>query len=83
MSYKVELHIVKIIQHIGNYHVLLMGSNDEINFAKVVTSHDIDVNYVLFEWQDKCGIATGLEVNFYDLISFIVNILVHWNENLV
>lgn len=49
----VELHHVQVVHHLGDRHFLLRCRNEEVNFAKVISVHNVNVNDVLLERQHK------------------------------
>ena len=83
LSDQIELRVVQIVHHLGYRHVLLFCRYEEVDFTEMVTIHNVNIYNILFEWQDKGWVSTGLKVDLHNLISFIVDVLIHWDENLV
>jgi len=61
---------------------MLPRRDDKVNFSEELTILDIDVDDVRLEGEDEPCEAFRLEVDLSNLVSLIVDVLVHGNEHL-
>ena len=63
-----------ILDPVVDFHIVLEGTADDINDAKMSTNRVVDVLDVVVAWEDVADFSLSEEVDAVDLISIIIKV---------